>query len=515
MDETSDGGASHDVLRKRLKEAFEGDQGSFAQAVLRSVVDSVPAYVAFAAADGQLLYMHHFAEGYGESDVMDASVYDFMDAPSTEVTRRAIERVTRTAEVESYRVVSPGPDGTHSHYEVQAVPIVEHDEVVALALVGTDITEMAKAERELQASREDLALAIEASGMGIWTWDARSNEVVWDDMTYRHFGVAAGSGVPTQQAYMGLIYPDDREDVSRSIKRAMATGTYEDLLHRIVVDGEIRWLLCKGRVIVGEDGKAIGIRGGVFDVTERQRIELEMRERQKIVSVGQLAAGVAHNFNNMLMAVMGSLSVIERKAAPALQPHVETAVHATEAAADVVKSLGALTRPAGPAPQRRRVRVRDLVERAARIIRGTFTSDVAFEMENHLAEDDDPWIEAIEGELEHALLNLCLNGRDAAREAARPNPKVSLSVTRRPHRSNELRNWIELAVQDNGVGMDESTRERLFEPFFTTKESGTGIGLFTAHRTVNEHGGLLDVHSQLNEGTTFLVLLPAAAPAES
>jgi len=510
-----DDSSRHDGLRKRLREAFEGDQGSFAQAVLRSVVDSVPAYVAFASPNGRLLYMHHFAEGYGEADVANASVYDFMDAPSVEVTRRAIERVAETATQESYRVASPRPGGEHSHYQVQAVPIVEDGEVIVLALVGTDVTDMARAEQELQASREDLALAIEATGMGIWTWDARSSEVLWDDLTCRHFGLPPGNGPPTYEGYLALIFPEDREAVGRSVARAMETGTYEDLLHRVVVDGEIRWLLCKGRVIVGEDEEAIGIRGGVFDVTERQRIELEMRERQKIVSVGQLAAGVAHNFNNMLMAVMGSLSVLERKSDPALRAHVETAVQATEAAADVVKSLAALTRPAGPAPQRRRVRVRDLADRAARIVRGTFTSDVAFELDVHLAEDDDPWLEAIEGELEHALLNLCLNGRDAVREAAPSDPKVSLSVTRRPHRSNELRNWIELAVRDNGAGMDEATRERLFEPFFTTKESGTGIGLFTAHRTVNEHGGLLNVRSDVGEGTTFLVLLPAAHRAES
>jgi PAS domain S-box-containing protein len=514
MTKTDETGPRHDALRKRLREAFEGDQGSFAQAVLRSVVDCVPAYVAFASPDGQLLYMHHFAEGYEEADVADASVYDFMDAPSIEVTRRTIERVTRTAELEKYEVVSPGPDGTHSHYEVQAVPIVEDGEVTVLALVGTDVTDIARAERELQASREDLALAIEATGMGIWTWDARTNEVVWDDMTCRHFGLPPGEGAPTYQDYLAQVFPADREAVSRSIGRAMESGTYEDLLHRIVIDGEIRWVLIKGRVIMGAEGQAIGIRGGVFDVTERQRIELEMRERQKIVSLEQLAAGVAHNFNNMLMAIMGNLSVLEGQVAPSLRSRVEAAVSASEAAADVVRSLSALTRSVGPAPKRRRTRVRELAERAARIVRGTFTSDVAFELDVRLAAGDDPWIEVLGGDLEHALLNLCMNGRDAVREAGPPDPRVTLSVTRRPHRPNELRDWVELAVHDNGAGMDEATRERLFEPFFTTKETGTGIGLFTALRTVNEHGGLLDVRSSPGEGTTFLLLLPAGPPLD-
>ncbi len=508
MTDSSDGGPSHEVLRKRLREAFEGDQGSFAQAVLRSVVDSVPAYVAFSSADGRILYMHHFAEGYGEADVVDASIYDFMDAPSIEVSRRAIERVIQTAEVESYQVVSPGPDGKRSHYEVQAVPIVEHDEVIALALVGTDVTEKEQAERELRASREDLALAVEATGMGIWTWDARSNEVVWDEMTCRHFGLEPGQGAPTYEEYMKQVFPDDRAAVSESIERAMETGTYEDLLHRIVVDGEIRWLLIRGRVITDRAGEAIGLRGGVFDVTERQRIELEIRERQKFASVGELAAGVAHNFNNMLMAVMGNLAVLDASVPHSLRPRVAAAVSASEAAADVVASLSALTRPTGPTPKRQPIRVREVVDRAARIIRGAFTSDVAFVVDVCLSDDDDPWLETIGGELEHALLNLCMNGRDAVREAAPTEPTVTLSVRRRPHRTNEGRDWIELAVHDNGAGMDEVTRERVFEPFFTTKSTGMGIGLYTVHRTINEHGGLLDVRSTPGEGTTFLALLP-------
>ncbi len=509
MTSRNDTGLDNQALRNRLRSAFEGEPGPFAQAVLRSVVDGVPAYVAFASTDGLLLYMHHFAEGYGEEDVEDASVYDFMDAPSIEAARRAIERVTRTASMESFRVASPGPDGKHSHYEVRAVPIVEHGEVIALALVGTDVTEMTQARQELERNREDLALAIEATGLGIWTWDARSNEVVWDDMTCRHFGVPPGEAAPTYQGYLDLVFPDDREDVSRSVARAMETGTYEDLLHRIVVDGEIRWLLIKGRVITDDAGEAIGIRGGVFDVTERQRIELEMRERQKIISMGELAAGVAHNFNNMLMAIMGNLSLLRGKVDPPLQKRVEAALSAGEAAADVVEKLSALTRPEGPAPRRRLSRVRGLVDRTAGIVRGTFGDDVTFAVDLCLAADDDPWIEVISGDLEHALLNLCMNGRDAVREAQPANPTVRLTVTRRPHRSSEARDWVELAVHDNGAGMDEATRERVFEPFFTTKESGSGLGLFTAYRTINEHGGLLDVRSRPGAGTTFLVLLPA------
>jgi len=513
MPEPRDTGPTHGALRKRLREAFEGDPGPFAQAVLRSVVDSVPAYVAFASADGDLLYMHHFAEGYGEADVENASVYDFMDAPSIEVTRRAIANVVRTAQAESYEVVSPGPDGKRSHYAVQAVPIVEHGEVIALALVGTDTTEVARTRRELERSRQDLALAVEATGMGIWTWDARTNEVVWDEMTCRHFGLPPGEGAPTYQGYLERVFVDDREQVRTSVDRAMRTGTFGDLLHRIVVDGEIRWILAKGRVIQDDEGRAIGIRGGVFDVTERQRIEQEMRERQKIVSMGELAAGVAHNFNNMLMAIMGNLSVLQREAPPDLGQRIDAAVSASEAAAEVVKGLGALTRLNGPSPRRRKDPLRALVDRTASIVRGTFTSDVTFVVDVALAEDDHPWLEVFGGELEHALLNLCMNGRDAAREAKPDDPTVRLRVVRRPHRRGEARGWVELSVHDNGAGMDEATRERVFEPFFTTKESGSGLGLFTAHRTVNDHGGLIGVQSG-PEGTTFRVLLPVCDPPD-
>ncbi len=164
-------------------------------------------------------------------------------------------------------------------------------------------------ERALRESDEKLRLAVGATGVGIWSWDLKTDVVSWDEALCRIFGVPHAPG--SYDEFLALMHPDDRARVGAHVQRAAETGVYPDLEHRIVRpnDGETRWLLGTATIVCDASGKATLLLGGTFDITDRKRFEEQLRHAQKMEAIGQLSAGIAHNFNNMLAVIVPSVEV--------------------------------------------------------------------------------------------------------------------------------------------------------------------------------------------------------------
>jgi PAS domain S-box-containing protein len=250
---------------------------------------------------------------------------------------------------------------------------------------------------------------------------------------------------------------------------------------------------------------------------EQARLEAQLQQMRKLEAVGQLSAGVAHNFNNILQVIMGNIELALLDAPEALRFPLQEAELATRRGAEVVRQLAAFTR----APRQGHhaaVDLRAVLDRVVARCRQAFDPRIALRL-------DAPPSLVIAGEtssLEQVCFNLCLNARDAVEEHRPAAPVIHLDL--RQVQAAELAPppppeagpgpYAQLQVADNGAGMDEATRERIFEPFFTTKEvgKGTGLGLATAYGIVREHQGWIECQSAPGTGACFRVFLPLGHP---
>jgi PAS domain S-box-containing protein len=279
-----------------------------------------------------------------------------------------------------------------------------------------------------------------------------------------------------------------------------------------------------GAAVLGRDGKATAVEGGaapwrahpegsglvvVFrDVSEQRRAERELQRVQRLESLGLLAGGVAHDFNNMLQTILASATL-----ASALSPEhsrVWDLLHdieqQVERATGLTRQL--LTFARGGAPILKRTSVEGLVRSSTEFsLRGSSVRPT-------FAIDSELWgVEVDEGQIAQVLTNLVLNARDAM------NGRGELKVHARNLDLRAARGvlqpgrWVEIAVADHGVGIPRDKQDKIFEPYFTMKPQGVGLGLSSAHSIVRRHGGELRLESEPDRGSTFYVYLPAAGSA--
>jgi PAS domain S-box-containing protein len=273
-----------------------------------------------------------------------------------------------------------------------------------------------------------------------------------------------------------------------------------------------------------EQGGRVWIHGVILDVTEARRAEQERRfvmaqlaQAQKMEAIGMLASGIAHDFNNLLSAVLGSVTLLRTRQdlPPDVQGDLGTIETAGRKAAELTRQLFALAK-GGQGPHQP-LALGDCVRQIAELVRRTFPKAIRLEVQ---IDPDAPLIEGNQTQIEQCLLNLCINARDAMPDGGVLTIRVSSLPQDRLGRASlilpQRERYVEILVEDTGVGMDEKVRERVFEPFFTEKgqRGGTGLGLAIVYNIVRNHGGWIDVESSPGKGTSFRLLFPALQQEE-
>jgi PAS domain S-box-containing protein len=287
-------------------------------------------------------------------------------------------------------------------------------------------------------------------------------------------------------------------------------------------------MICAGRVVgfLGidamradrpwseDDLSLLRVAGEIFaNGLGRRQAESQLREAQKLESVGRLAAGVAHDLNNMLTPILGfaQLLRVEMTDSPSALEDLGEIIHAAERSRDLVRQLLAFSR--------KQILDLKLVELPAvvcgmeKLVRSALRENIDLRI---IAPAANRLLYADSGQLEQVILNLAMNAQDAMPHGGTlliETAEADLDETYcADHSDVEPGSYAMLAISDTGVGMDEQTREHLFEPFFTTKQpgAGTGLGLATVYGIVRQHGGSIWLYSEPGKGTTFKIYLPAA-----
>jgi len=384
-----------------------------------------------------------------------------------------------------------------------------------------NITEARRTEEELRESRRMLWLVMDTIPHGIFWKDTRSVYLGCN----RHFAQEAGVGDPR-----GVVGKTDdelawKEDAPSFIEgdREVMEGdrAKQEILHRRRRgDGRMAWFDIRKVPLHDQQGKVVGVLGTAADITNRRLLEAQVREAKKLESLGALAGGVAHDFNNFLTVIFGYTALLLKKLPPesGLGRHVLQIERASERGAELVHQM--LTYSGQSDSKFEQLELRTLVEEMAQLLRISISKEV--ELRFHFPEEF-LTVDADASRLRQIVMNLIVNANDAMEGAP---GVISLTTGMIEADRSYLRgtyldqalatgSYVFLEISDTGCGMDRETRARLFDPFFTTKPNGRGLGMASVLGIVRAHGGTIKVESQVGEGSTFRILFPRPGrPAE-
>jgi hypothetical protein len=371
------------------------------------------------------------------------------------------------------------------------------------------------AEIALDKSRHRMRFALEAAGVGTWESDIKSGKTEWSDVLERLHGQPPGSFGGTFEAFIEAIHPHDRQRVLDLIAQSLRDHTESRVEYRVTwPDGSIHWIAGVGQSFYDEAGQPVRAAGVGMDITVQKHLEEQFRQAQKMESIGNLAGGISHDFNNLLSIVTGYCDLLAERfvADTAATEDLAEIRRASASATALTRQLLAFSRKQILAPQV--VNLNDTLADFQNMLSRLLEENVRIDF--RLAPDLAP-VDIDPGQIEQVLLNLAVNARDAMPHGGVltiETANVTLDESyAQMHVDVQPGAYVALSVSDTGSGMSLDVQARLFEPFFTTKEKGggTGLGLATVFGIVKQSRGHIWVYSELGMGTTFKLYLPVAS----
>lgn len=447
--------------------------------------------------------------------------------------------------------------GTH-YFDFTIKPVFDQDGcVTTLVAEALDITEAVRNREILRVARERLIYATRSANLGVWDWNPITDEAWFNEQWFTMLGYSSDAFPHVGKTWISLIHPADVENAMQTLARYL-TGEFakQPVEFRLEFrmrrhDGNYSWILSVGRVTMRNDeGRPMRLSGVHFDETERKRMQSQRAQAQRLESIGQLAAGVAHEINTPMQFVSDNLEYLVEgiesadKTIEKLQQLIAQAADGTEqtlrpevlgktiretgyerfrqlsdgAVRDcrdgcqrvvtIVHAMRQLSHPGTDSLHS--ADLNEIIQGAVTVTRNRwkFMADVRLELD-----PDMPAVPCRAAELSQVLVNMIVNAADAMQEPEPGSELQGLIIIR----THPMVDHAVISVQDNGSGIPTQVIERIFDPFFTTKPvgKGTGQGLAIAHDiVVNRHHGNLRVESEPGKGTTFFIELPLVQMAE-
>jgi len=494
------------IERKRAEEALRESE-----ATLQVFIDAIPEPALLVDPDGTIVAANRAMTsrlGGGATDIVGRFAYDLLPPEIAAPRKRQILEVVRNGRAVVFEDATRGRSYINYVY-----PVLDPAGAVSrVAVFALDITDRKTAEEAVLRSEEQYRTLVDGVRDVIFALSPEGTVTAlnpaFEELTgwTRHEWL----GKP----FAGLLHPDDvvrAETLLRAVSQDAGRPT-----------AQLRIQTRAGEYRIGEfhaslqrrGDEVIGILGIVRDITDRVRLEDQLRQAQKMEAVGRLAGGVAHDFNNLLTAISSysELLLADLATEDPRRLDVVEIRKATERATALTRQLLAFSRRQVLQPK-----VLDLngvISGAEQLLRRVIGEDIA------LATKLEPSLAAVTadaGQLEQVIVNLAVNARDAMQHGGTLTLETSTVRIEAETQTAEQSivapgRYVLLKVADTGAGMDAETKRHLFEPFFTTKERGrgTGLGLATVYGIVKQSGGFIWVDSEPGRGTTFRIYLPAA-----
>ena len=412
-------------------------------------------------------------------------------------------------------------DGREYQIFDSAAPIrTRSGEIAGVVLVFADVTEQYRVRQALQESESRFRTLIEMSPIPVRVH--RDEQVIYvNPAAVRLFGAASADQL-VAKSVLDRIHPASRDRALARLRRA-ADAHFDAPPIELTftrLDGTAIEIEAQGMTVLFDGAPAV--HATLIDISarkraeaERQTLEAQLRESQKMEAIGTLAGGIAHDFNNIIGAILGNVELARHDALePAVQESLEEIRKAGRRARDLVQQILSFSRR--QPTERKPISLEPVVAESVRLLRATLPARVI--VESRISDATVPVL-ADATQIEQVLLNLGVNAAQAmaggvGRIVIGLEP-VMLDPAKAAVLKKELLpgGYVRLSVSDNGAGMGEAVKARVFEPFFTTKPlgEGTGLGLAVVHGIVLTHEGAIEVESAPGKGTTFHLYFPAAA----
>ena len=440
------------------------------------------------------------------SDLIGSRVSDFVAPESV----ASVESHIRSGSEERYECIAKRKYGSIFPVEIQGKSLPYEGRMLRITAVR-DITERKRAEEELRNAKAFSDAIIDSLPGVFYICDEEGRLLRWND------NETAMTGYSTEElSQMNVLqlFREDRELAASKMREVFEFGRASVEVSIVTKSGmPIPFLFSGFRMVADNKRYMVGV--GI-DVSERKRLEAQLRHAQKMEAIGVLAGGIAHDFNNILSAIIGYVSLMKMKMKPdnQMQHNADQILASAERAAKLTHDLLSFSRK--QVVNLRPLDINDIIcgiqNMLARLIGENIEFNVLCSSEELIAEVD-------RGQIEQVLMNLATNARDAMPQGG------TLQITTGMveiddsnmiiHHDHKSRQHVLITVSDSGIGMDKETQEHLFEPFFTTKEvgKGTGLGLAITYGIIKKHHGFIYVYSEPGEGATFKIYLPLVKAA--
>ncbi len=454
--------------------------------------------------------------GYTVEEMIGRPVFDFIFDDDLPAARHKYEqRLNGQSETGEFRLRRK--DGSEIMTLYNTIPIRNQaGEIVEFLSMRSDITESKKAERRLIDAETKYRSLVESSPAIVYLAEPQPPfSPIYISPNVTKFGYTAEEWFERPDMWVSVIHAEDRAQVIRVTENALAQGEETDMEYRVVAkDGTITWLHDKGRFVVDEQGNKTGWQGVMVDITKNKHLEDQLRQSQKLESVGLLAGGIAHDFNNMLTAINGYSDLMLRKMDEdnPLRLNILEIKKAGARSADLTHQLLAFSRQQILKPVM--VNLNEIIIDTIKMLERLIGENIQL---TTTLNPNAGVIKVDPGQLSQILTNLAVNARDAMPHGGQLTVATA-NVFLDPNYARRYAGvlpgaYVLLTVSDTGGGMSRQAQEHIFEPFFTTKEigKGTGLGLATVYGIVKQSGGVIEVSSEESVGTTFKVYLPRVA----
>jgi PAS domain S-box-containing protein len=507
--------------RKRAEEALRASEEQY-----RAIFDATADALLLRDADFRVVDANPAYEqlsGRRREEVLGSDSLT-MQVPEGNDQRRELHRKALAGEIVHMETAARRKDGTPFRMEVVGVPMSYRGKPHVL-YIGRDITERKQAEEALRASEEQYRAIFNASTDALLLRDAEFRVVDVNAAYERISGYTRAEVV----GKVGLTFSAPENEAWRRAMhaRALAGEPVQFEVEGVSKDG--RHFTVDVRAVPISYGGRPHVLQMSQDITERKRAEAErqaletqLRQAQKMEVIGQLTGGIAHDFNNILQGILGNLVLAEERQAELgdarLGRYLKRAGQSAHRARDLIRQM--LTFSRGQQGERRAVAPADLARDAMALLRPTLPATISLESE---LDTGLPATLLDPVQIEQVLLNLCINARDAMGGSGRIRVRVRAVEHRgavcASCRQRMTGRFIEFVVRDSGPGIPPAVLDRIFDPFFSTKEAGkgSGMGLAMVHGIVHQHGGHILVESEPGDGAKFRVLFDwpanAAGPA--
>ncbi|MDB4907436.1 MAG: hybrid sensor histidine kinase/response regulator [Gemmatimonadetes bacterium] len=466
--------------------------------LFRALTENSAEMISVRDATGAFTYVSPSAArllGYAPEELVGHTAMDLVHPDDRERLRERLGVVLAT------RGVAPGTrmrlrhkDGNYRVIDGTARNMVDHPVVRGILSNSRDVTDAARAEAAVSFQ----ASLLEAVQQAVVSLDMDGRVNFWNGFAERLYGWSADEAMG-RTLFELIIPPDSVPIVERILRNLVAGGAWEGDFHLARKDGSCFMAHTATSGIANADGAITGMIGVTTDVSDRIRVEEQLRQSQKMDAVGKLAGGVAHDFNNLLTVIKAHAEFLEES------------VITEQGRDDLAEVRKAASRAAGLTRQLLAFSRQQVME--PRVVHfNVIASDIQKMLSRLIGEDielrvsldaDTPPVFADRGQLEQVLMNLAVNARDAMPRGG----ELRIATERR---EVDGATYAALVVSDSGEGMTHEVRARMFEPFFTTKEAGrgTGLGLATVYGIVDQSNGFITCDTHVGVGTTFTVLLP-------